>query len=82
MYSKIPRGEKNFDFALDRPTDYLFDYNYLGHLNLQEFLVNNSLLLKVDSNQNLDTAFANQWLTSLNASASIWKFVQAYGDIG
>ena len=30
LYSKIPTGEQNFDFALDRPTDYLFDYNYLG----------------------------------------------------
>ncbi|MDA7728498.1 metalloprotease, partial [Flavobacteriaceae bacterium] len=30
----------------------------------------------------LDTAFANQWLTSINASASIWKYVQVYGDVG
>ena len=26
--------------------------------------------------------FANQWLTTINASASIWRYIQAYGDIG
>ena len=30
----------------------------------------------------LDTGYANQWITTLNGSASIWKYVQAYGDIG
>jgi hypothetical protein len=30
----------------------------------------------------LNPAFANQWITTLNASASIWRYVQAYGDVG
>ena len=82
LYSKIPRGEKNFDFALDRPTDYLFDYNYLGLSESTGIFSQQLIIAEGGFKSKLDTAFANQWLTSLNASASIWKFVQAYGDIG
>jgi len=30
----------------------------------------------------LDTRFANQWLTTINAEASIWNWIFAYGDAG
>ena len=30
----------------------------------------------------IDPAFANNWMTTLNTSISIWRYVQAYGDIG
>ena len=30
----------------------------------------------------IDPGFANQWLTTLNGSASIWRYVQAFGDVG
>tara|TARA_B110000037_G_scaffold80251_2_gene95695 strand:+ start:6953 stop:9751 length:2799 start_codon:yes stop_codon:yes gene_type:complete len=82
LYSKIPLGEKNFDFALDRPTDYLFDYNYLGQFESSGIFSQQLIIAEGGFKSKLDTAFANQWLTSLNASASIWKFIQAYGDIG
>ena len=82
LYSKIPLGEKNFDFALDRPTDYLFDYNYLGQFESSGVFSQQLIIAEGGFKSKLDTAFANQWLTSLNASASIWKFIQAYGDIG
>jgi len=82
LYSKIPLGEKNFDFALDRPTDYLFDYNYLGQFESSGIFSQQLIIAEGGFKSKLDTAFANQWLTSLNASASIWKFFQAYGDIG
>jgi hypothetical protein len=31
-----------FSFALDRPTDYLFDYGYYGRSESSGFLVNNT----------------------------------------
>ena len=82
LYSKIPAGEQNFDFALDRPTDYLFDYNYLGQFESSGIFSQQLIIAEGGFRSKLDTAFANQWLTTLNASASIWKFIQAYGDIG
>ena len=30
----------------------------------------------------LDTRYANQWMTTVNASASIWNWVEVYGDAG
>jgi len=82
LYSKIPSGEQNFDFALDRPTDYLFDYNYLGQFESTGIFSQQLIIAEGGFKSKLDTAFANEWLTSLNASASIWKYVQVYGDIG
>ena len=82
LYSKIPSGEKNFDFALDRPTDYLFDYNYLGQFESTGIFSQQLIIAEGGFKSKLDTAFANEWLTSLNASASIWRYVQVYGDVG
>ncbi|QHI36142.1 hypothetical protein IMCC3317_15010 [Kordia antarctica] len=71
-----------FDFALDRPSDYLFDYGYLGRsedegLVSQEFITAEGGFKSV-----LDTRFANQWITTLNGEVSIWNWIHAYGDIG
>lgn len=82
LYSKIPTAEQNFDFALDRPTDYLFDYDYLGQFESTGIFSQQLITAEGGFKSKLDTAFANQWLTSLNASASIWKYIQVYGDIG
>jgi len=82
LYSKIPTGEQNFDFALDRPTDYLFDYNYLGQFESSGIFSQQLIIAEGGFKSKLDTAFANEWLTTINASASIWKYIQAYGDIG
>ena len=30
----------------------------------------------------LEPSTANQWMATLNASASIWRYVQFYGDVG
>ena len=82
LYSKISTGEKNFDFALDRPTDYLFDYDYLGQFESTGIFSQQLIVAEGGFKSKLDTAFANEWLTSVNASASIWRYIQAYGDMG
>ena len=30
----------------------------------------------------LDTPYANQWLSSFNASYSVWNWIDVYGDLG
>ena len=82
LYSKIPTGEQNFDFALDRPTDYLFDYNYLGQFESSGIFSQQVIIAEGGFKSKLNTAFANQWITTLNTSASIWKYIQVYGDLG
>ncbi|WP_251059567.1 gluzincin family metallopeptidase [Winogradskyella immobilis] len=73
-----------FSFALDRPTDYLFDFNYLGRSeDGDEGLVSQQIIIAEGGfKSQLDTPFANQWLTTANVTTSIWRYVQAYGDIG
>lgn len=71
-----------FSFALDRPTDYLFDYDYLGRSEDTGIFSQQIIIAEGGFKSKLDTPFANQWLTTLNTSTTIWKYIHAYGDIG
>jgi len=82
LYSKIDTNQTYFDFALDRPTDYLFEYNYLGQFESSGIFSQQIIIADGGFKSRLETYYANQWITTLNASASIWKYVQTYGDVG
>lgn len=71
-----------FDFALDRPTDYLFEYDYLGRSETTGLF--SQQLLPTDGffKSMLETRTANQWMTTLNASTNIWNWIEVYGDAG
>ena len=82
VYNSLPNDETNFSFALDRPTDYLFEYNYLGQSESTGFLSQQLIVADGGFKSKLEPAFANRWMATLNASASIWRYIQAYGDVG
>lgn len=71
-----------FSFALDRPTDYLFDFPYLGRSEDSGLFSQQIIIAEGGFKSKLATPFANQWMTTANVSASIWRYIQAYGDIG
>ena len=71
-----------FSFALDRPTDYLFDYNYYGRSENSGFFSQQFILAEGGFKSKLNTPFANQWITTLNGSFNIWNWMEIYGDIG
>ncbi len=71
-----------FSFALDRPTDYLFDYNYLGRSEASGIFSQQYIDAEGGFKSKLQTPFANQWMTTFNASTTLWKYVLAYGDVG
>ena len=71
-----------FSFALDRPTDYLFDYNYLGRSEASGIFSQQYIDAEGGFKSKLETPFANQWITTLNTSTTLWKYVLAYGDLG
>jgi len=71
-----------FSFALDRPTDYLFDYNYLGRSEATGIFSQQFIAAEGAFKSKLETPFANQWITTLNVSTTLWNYVLAYGDIG
>ena len=71
-----------FSFALDRPTDYLFDYNYFGRSESTGLYSQQYVLAEGGFKSKIATPFANRWITSFNASYSIWNWIEVYGDIG
>ncbi len=71
-----------FSFALDRPTDYLFDYNYYGRSESTGFFSQQLIIAEGGFKSKLSTAYANQWITTLNAGCSLYKWIEVYGDVG
>jgi len=71
-----------FSYALDRPTDYLFDYNYYGRSEDSGLFSQQLIVAEGGFKSQLEPAFANRWMTTANASYSIWKYIYAYGDTG
>lgn len=82
LYNKNPENLTYFNFALDRPTDYLFDYNYLGRSEDSGIFSQQLIVAEGGFKSMLDTPYANQWITTMNTSTTIWRYIQAYGDIG
>ncbi|TDE53486.1 aminopeptidase [Flavobacterium sp. GT3P67] len=71
-----------FSFASDRPTDYLFDYNYFGRSESTGFYSQQFIMAEGGFKSKMNTPYANRWITSLNASVSVWNWIEIYGDIG
>jgi hypothetical protein len=71
-----------FSFALDRPTDYLFDNNYYGRSESSGLFSQQLILTEGGFKSKLDVPFANQWIATLNAGINIWNWIEVYGDAG
>lgn len=71
-----------FNFALDRPTDYLFDYGYYGRSESSGFFSQQLVIAEGGFKSKLKNAYANQWISTVNAGFSIWNWVEIYGDAG
>jgi hypothetical protein len=82
IYNNIDPSSNYFSFALDRPSDYLFDYNYLGRSEESGIFSQQLIIAEGGFKSKLETPFANQWMTTMNMSSTIWKYVQGYADIG
>ena len=71
-----------FNFALDRPTDYLFDFNYLGRSESTGIISQELIVAEGGFKSKLSNASANEFLTTANASFNVWNWVEIYGDLG
>ena len=71
-----------FSFAVDRPTDYMFDHNYYGRSEDTGFYSQQIIIAEGGFKSKLDTPFANNWIATLNIDTTIWKYIYAYADIG
>ncbi|RZJ61942.1 MAG: aminopeptidase, partial [Flavobacterium sp.] len=71
-----------FSFGLDRPTDYMFDYNFYGRSETSGLFSQQYVMAEGGFKSKLDTRFANQWMTTVNGSFNIWNWIEVYGDAG
>jgi hypothetical protein len=71
-----------FDFGLDRPTDYLFESEYLGRSEKKGLFSQQSIVTDGFFKSKLETRTANSWMATANISYSIWDWIEAYADIG
>ena len=81
LYNDMPESDY-FSFALDRPTDYLFDYNYYGRSETSGVFSQQIILAEGGFKSMLEPEFANQWITTVNGSITLWKWIYAYSDVG
>ena len=82
IHNNTPTNDDFFSFALDRPTDYLFDYNYYGRSEEAGLFSQQLIIAEGGFKSQLEPAFANSWMTTLNTSTNIWKWIFAYADVG
>ncbi len=83
LYNHTAGNSNYFSFALDRPTDYLFDYNYYGRSESSGLFSQQFIEAEGGFKSRLQPAFANQWITTLNANISLLgDWLYAYGDVG
>ncbi len=82
LYNKTRDTGDFFSFALDRPTDYLFDYNYYARSNDSGLFSQQIIIAEGGFKSRLTTPFANEFIFTTNASTTLWKYIYAYGDVG
>jgi len=80
LYNKT--NSNYFSFSLDRPTDYLFDYNYYGRSESTGIYSQQIIIAEGGFKSKLNNSIANEWITTANVSTNIWKYIFAYGDVG
>jgi hypothetical protein len=71
-----------FSFALDRPTDYLFDYNFYGRSESTGFFSQQYIQAEGGFKSKLNIPYANQWIATVNGSLNIWNWIEIYADLG
>jgi hypothetical protein len=71
-----------FSFALDRPTDYLFDYNYLGRSEDSGLYSQQIIIAEGGFKSKLQNPFSNNWMVTANGSFNLWRWIELFADAG
>lgn len=71
-----------YSFGIDRPTDYLFNYNFIGRSESTGIFSQQFVLAEGGFKSKLNTRYANKWISTVNGSFNVWNWVEIYGDVG
>lgn len=71
-----------FNFGIDRPSDYLFDYALIGRSESTGLFSRQFVNAEGAFKSKFATRYANQYILSVNTSCTIWDWIEVYGDVG
>ena len=71
-----------FDFNLNRSSDYLFRYDYLGRSEDSGIYSQQFIPAEGGFKAFFDESSANDYMVSVNGAIGLWKWVELYGDVG
>lgn len=71
-----------FSFGLDRPTDYMFDHNFIGRSESTGLMSQQFIMAEGGFKSKFEKRYSNQYMTTINAGFNIWNWVELYGDAG
>ncbi len=74
--------DKFFDFNLNRVTDYLFQYNYLGRSEKTGFYSQQFIPAEGGFKSKFEQSNANDFMFSTNLYIGLWKWIELYTDFG
>lgn len=81
MYDRNLNSD-GYNFGVSRPNDYLFEYNLFGRSETSGIFTQQYIQAEGGFKSILLPETANQWLVSTNISASVWNWIEVYGDVG
>ncbi|MFM1879009.1 MAG: hypothetical protein RLZZ241_1875 [Bacteroidota bacterium] len=71
-----------YSFALDRPTDYLFDYDYLGRSEEKGLYSQQIIIAEGGFKSKLENPYSNHWMITANGSFNLWRWIEVFADAG
>lgn len=71
-----------FDFGVDKPTDYLYDYGLLGRSESTGLYSQQYIVAEGGFKSMFENRYANQWLATTNLSYTLWNWIEGYSDFG
>ncbi len=81
LYSTL-NNSNSYNFGIDAPNDYLFDYNLFGRSEKSGLFSQQFLMAEGGFKSKVIPNLANQWLVATNGSFNVWNWVELYGDLG
>lgn len=72
----------SYNFGLDKPKDYLFEYEFFGRSESSGLFSQQFILAEGGFKSKLNTSEANQWIVTTNTSFNVWNWIEIYGDLG
>ena len=82
IHNNNNQSNSYFNYSLDRPTDYLYDYNYYGRSENNGFFSQQIIMAEGGFKSKLINSSSNNFISTLNLSSTIWKNLLLYIDMG